>query len=517
MEKEGLAANGKNMLKYRLYRQQNGKCIYSGKAIDLRRLDENGYCDVDHIIPYSRSLDDGQNNKVLCLAEENRKKGSQTPYEYLEPLGRWEEFETVVNTTPSINRYKRNNLLNKDYKEKENDLEFRERNANDNSYIARYVKRYLEDAVDFSASSCAIKNRIQVRTGSLTDYLRHQWGLIKDRNESDRHHAQDAVVVACATQGMVQKLSKLSAIFENKDDFRRKKAEELGHEKAEVWYKYIKQQIREPWSGFRTEVLAGLEKVFVSRPPRKNATGSAHKDTIFSKSEKKGSLPIRYGMAEKENMFRLDVFRKENHFYIVPIYVVDLVNCKEFIDAPQPYEYVDGSFIKIDESFNFMFSLYKDDYVEITSKDECIKGYVNQYNAQSGQLYIGSVDNSPVFRIKTSTFLRDDNILLKIGDQEYIGKIGKFDNEKKQVVINGLKNNFMINALVKLNKKGDETKNIQTEKSYTKMSNEKKICLNVVDSIEKYQVDPLGRIAKVKKETRLPLTMIKKNRHKKGE
>lgn len=152
-----MLANGKNMLKYRLYRQQNGKCIYSGKAIDLRRLDENGYCDVDHIIPYSRSLDDGQNNKVLCLAEENRKKGSQTPYEYLEPLGRWEEFETVVNTTPSINRYKRNNLLNKDYQEKENDLEFRERNANDNSYIARYVKRYLEDAVDFSASSCAIK------------------------------------------------------------------------------------------------------------------------------------------------------------------------------------------------------------------------------------------------------------------------------------------------------------------------------------------------------------------------
>lgn len=99
-----------------------------------------------------------------------------------------------------------------------------------------------------------------------------------------------------------------------------------------------------------------------------------------------------------------------------------MVNCKEFIDAPQPYEYVNGSFIKIDESFNFMFSLYKDDYVEITSKDECIKGYVNQYNAQSGQLYIGSVDNSPIFRIKTSTFLRDDNILLKIGDQEYIGK-----------------------------------------------------------------------------------------------
>ena len=42
-------------------------------------------------------------------------------------------------------------------------------------------------------------------------------------------------------------------------------------------------------------------------------------------------MPIRYGMAEKENMFRLDVFRKENHFYIVPIYVVDLLTVKNLL------------------------------------------------------------------------------------------------------------------------------------------------------------------------------------------
>lgn len=454
LEKEGLAANGKNMLKYRLYRQQNGKCIYSGKAIDLRRLDENGYCDVDHIIPYSRSLDDGQNNKVLCLAEENRKKGSQTPYEYLEPLGRWEEFETVVNTTPSINRYKRNNLLNKDYKEKENDLEFRERNANDNSYIARYVKRYLEDAVDFSASSCAIRNRVQVRTGSLTDYLRHQWGLIKDRDASDRHHAQDAVVVACATQGMVQKLSKLSAIFENKDDFRRKKAEKLGHEEAEVWYKYIKQQIREPWSGFRTEVLASLEKVFVSRPPRKNATGEIHQETIrtvnpkrkkYNEKEILSGIKIRGGLANNGLMLRTDVFVKKNkkgkdEFYLVPVYLSDMG--KELPNKAMVPGKKENEWLELDETYQFKFSFYMDDLIKIKKKENEIFGYFRGTNRATASVSVATHDRSHTF--------------------EGIG-------------------------------------------------------VKTLDGIEKYQVDPLGRIAKVKKETRLPLTMIKKNRHKKGE
>ena len=140
-------------------------------------------------------------------------------------------------------------------------MAFRERNANDNSYIARYVKQYLEDGIDFSASQWPIKTRIQVRTGSLTDYLRHQWGLIKNRDAGDKHHAQDAIVIACATQGMVQKLSGLSAVFENKEAFRKRKAEELGHEKAEAWYKYIKRQIQEPWSGFRAEVMNKLDQV----------------------------------------------------------------------------------------------------------------------------------------------------------------------------------------------------------------------------------------------------------------
>ncbi len=64
-----------NLLKFRLWEEQGGYCVYSGKYIDPKRLADYDYTDIDHIIPYSRSFDDSLNNKVLCLTDENRQKG----------------------------------------------------------------------------------------------------------------------------------------------------------------------------------------------------------------------------------------------------------------------------------------------------------------------------------------------------------------------------------------------------------------------------------------------------------
>ena len=451
LEKMQISVTGKNILKYRLYQQQHGKCIYSGKQIDLNRLGEDGYCEVDHIIPYSRSLDDSMNNKVLCFREENQKKGSKTPYEYLSRLGRWEDFKTIITTTPSLGKKKRDNLLNDKYVESENDLEFRERNANDNSYIARYAKQYLEDAIDFSASACPIKQRLQVRTGSLTDYLRHQWGLSKDRNESDRHHAQDAIVIACATQGMVRRLSRLSAIFENKEEFRKKKAAELGHDKAEAWYAYIKKQIQEPWVGFRNDVLNQLDKIFVSRPPRKNATGEIHQETIrtlnpehknYNEKDVLSGIKIRGGLANNGNMLRTDVFVKKNKkgkdkFYLVPVYLSDMG--KDLPNKAIVAHKAEEQWPELDETYQFKFSLYMDDLVKVQKGNVVVLGYYKGTDRDGGSF-----------------------------------KLRKHDEPSN-------------------------TKDI-------------KIGAKTQDSIKKYQVDPLGRIAEVKKETRQPLTMIKKKR-----
>lgn len=397
LKQKNIKETSKNILKYRLYQEQDGKCIYSGKSIDLHRLDEEGYLDVDHIIPYSRSLDDSLNNKVLCLSSENRMKGNKTPFEYIQNKDDWKAFEARVNLLH--NNRKKENLLNKNFNDREQ--EFKERNSNDNNYIARYIKQYLEDGLDFSSSNRQdIKNRIQMRTGSLTSYLRHCWGLHKDRDKDDRHHAQDAIVIACATQGMVKYLSTVSGLWENKWQVAQAK------DNGEAWYKSLKYKFLEPWSGFREDVNNALygeddnkKRIFVSRPPRKSATGSAHKDTIDKRTDNISRLLVRGGEATKENMFRCDVYRTNTGYKFVPIYTVDLVN-KEFKHYFQPYEEIDGYKTEANEN-DFLFSLYKDDYIEIyIDNNEKYVGYFNQYNAQSGQIYLGSVDNASIYKIR---------------------------------------------------------------------------------------------------------------------
>ena len=75
---------GQDIVKMKLWQEQDGICVYSGEKIEISRLTEPGYVDVDHIIPYSISFDDRMTNKVLVLAKENRQKRNRTPLEYLQ-------------------------------------------------------------------------------------------------------------------------------------------------------------------------------------------------------------------------------------------------------------------------------------------------------------------------------------------------------------------------------------------------------------------------------------------------
>lgn len=441
--KINLTGNAKNILKYRLYLEQDGKCIYSGKALDLNRLDEEGYLDVDHIIPYSRSLDDSFNNKVLCLSSENRMKGNRTPFEYISKEEDWDNFVARVNLIR--NNRKKENLLNKNFADRE--LEFRERNANDNNYISRYIKQYLEDGLDFSSSNCSdIKNRVQMRTGSLTAYLRHCWGLTKNRDENDRHHAQDAIVIACATQGMVKYLSTISGLWENKWEIAKSK------NNGEAWFKSLKHKFSEPWSGFRNDVENSLNDVFVSRPPRKSATGEIHQETIrplnpkhknYSEKDIKSGIFVRGGLANNGNMLRTDVFAKKNkkgkdEFYLVPIYLSDL-------GKPLPNKAIvplkfEDDWLILDETYTFKFSLYMDDLIKVKKGDnEALLGYFCGTDRASGAISLENHDRS----------------------QKHRG-----------------------------------------------------VGVKKLDVFQKFSVDPLGNIVEIKHEVRLPLTGIKSNTQK---
>lgn len=78
----GLNPSGKNILKLKLWQEQDEICVYSGEKITREHLRDESALEIDHIYPYSRSFDDSQNNKVLVFKSANQNKRNQTPYEY---------------------------------------------------------------------------------------------------------------------------------------------------------------------------------------------------------------------------------------------------------------------------------------------------------------------------------------------------------------------------------------------------------------------------------------------------
>jgi CRISPR-associated endonuclease Csn1 len=302
---------GREFEKWQLYREQHGKCAYSLEPLDIHRLFEQGYVDIDHALPYSRSYDDSKNNRVLVLAKENRNKGNMTPYEYLDGKSnseRWRNFVAFVESNKSYRQAKRNRLLKKDFGEDEA-REFRERNLNDTRYICRFFKNYVERYLKLHEDSDA--KRCVVVSGQLTDFLRRRWGLIKLREESDRHHALDAAVVAACSHSMVKRLSDYSRRKEL-DQVRKGFVDpETGETIDPVIFQKLEEHFPDPWPHFRDELQArlkiddpellrteieklgtythdemnSLKPLFVSRAPQRRNSGAAHKETIYGQPE----------------------------------------------------------------------------------------------------------------------------------------------------------------------------------------------------------------------------------------
>lgn len=338
---------GQQIIKVKLYREQNGVCLYSGKSIDFETMlrDDNAY-QVDHIVPFSRSNNDGITNKALVLTEENQKKADRTPFEYFgADEKRWKEFaarvESIYKTrdvktsdkaTNAINyKYngyamkKKQNLLLQDYK---NDS-WNVRALNDTRYITRFIQNYLRQNVDFAEGE--EKQRVIAPNGTTTAYLRKRWGLAKDRAEDVLHHAKDAAVVAAidqkivmqanlyakrheikallaATKTMEEKTDKLTGEITDEDEF------DKAQRRKTAIIVLSSKHFPQPWDNFGKEVmkrtlntdiatlqneLRGLENyddefrlsikpIFVSRMPRRKATAQAHKETIRSPKVKYG-------------------------------------------------------------------------------------------------------------------------------------------------------------------------------------------------------------------------------------
>ena len=299
----------KDILKLRLYEQQHGKCLYSGKEINLGRLNEKGYVEIDHALPFSRTWDDSFNNKVLVLGSENQNKGNQTPYEYFngkDNSREWQEFKARVETSRFPRSKKQRILL-----QKFDEDGFKERNLNDTRYVNRFLCQFVADHMRLTGKG---KRRVFASNGQITNLLRGFWGLRKVRAENDRHHALDAVVVACSTVAMQQKITR----FVRYKEMNAFDGKTIDKETGEVLHQ--KTHFPQPWEFFAQEVMIRVfgkpdgkpefeeadtpeklrallaEKLssrpeavheyvtplFVSRAPNRKMSGQGHMETVKS-------------------------------------------------------------------------------------------------------------------------------------------------------------------------------------------------------------------------------------------
>ena len=290
---------GQDIVKWKLYEQQQGCCAYSQKPFDVDRLLHDGnYAEVDHILPYSRSFDDTYRNKVLVLEKENRDKGNRTPMEYLaDKPERKEKFIAWVKTVIKDSK-KREHLLRVKYGRDE-EAEWKQRHLQDTQYISRFLYNYLRNTLKLAPGYTDRKRRIIPVNGAVTGYIRKRLDIRKIRENGDLHHAVDAVVIAVTTQGMIQKVTRYSEIRENPKLIDKKTGEVLIAKEF-----HNKDNFPEPWPRFRQELEARvsedpeeairrlrlpayenageIKKPFVSRTPRRKVRGAAHEETVRS-------------------------------------------------------------------------------------------------------------------------------------------------------------------------------------------------------------------------------------------
>jgi len=173
----GLKPNRENITKYLLYKEiqsnsGNVICPYTAKSINIvDLLGTENRIQIEHIIPYSISLDDSFANKTICDANFNREKGELTPYQYYQKNGNpeiwggaksWKEIEHRTFKLLPYNKAKRF-VSQTDFLPES----FIQRQLNDTRFISKKAKEILSE----------ICTDVRVLPGSLTSELRHLWGL----------------------------------------------------------------------------------------------------------------------------------------------------------------------------------------------------------------------------------------------------------------------------------------------------------------------------------------------------
>jgi CRISPR-associated endonuclease Csn1 len=253
----------------------NRRCPYSGQQISISRL-LSSQVEIEHILPWSRTLDDSLNNKTVVIRQANRDKGNQTPYE---AFGRSQipgyEYEAILERAALMPKAKARRFAPDGYEQwLKGDKSFLARALNDTAYISRISREYL--------SRICPENKVRVIPGRLTALLRAKFGLNEllsgndsKTREDHRHHAIDAAVVAITDQALLKRFA---------DANQRAKERQLDK---------LLDRVPLPWPTYREHVLRALHDICVSHKPDHGYQRAMHEETAWGFANKQGKAVRR--------------------------------------------------------------------------------------------------------------------------------------------------------------------------------------------------------------------------------
>ena len=303
--------------RYKLWLEQKYRSPYTGQMIPLGRLFTEDY-QIEHIIPKARYFDDSLSNKVICESAVNQLKDKQLGFEFIKnyhgqivDLGfgksvkifEEESYQEFVKEHYTKNRSKRSKLLLEDIPEK-----MIERQLNDTRYISKFISSVLSNIVREDKDDDGINSKnVLPGNGKITTALKQDWGLndvwndlilprfermnalsnsavftawneqyqkflptvplelskgFQKKRIDHRHHAMDALVIACATRDHINLLNNQSAKSEtSRYDLQNKLRNK---EKNDKIGKDVFTEFKKPWDNFTQDVKMSMGNIIIS-------------------------------------------------------------------------------------------------------------------------------------------------------------------------------------------------------------------------------------------------------------
>lgn len=476
--------------RYRLWDEMGRVSPYEpGKIIGLSELFSGDY-EIEHIIPRSLRFDDSFSNKTICHRRFNsgeNAKNSFTAFDYMFSRRSRSDSESFVTCIEKayqekrISKTKYENLLMKSI-----DIppDFINRQLNETRYISRKAKEIL----------LQVSRNVYSTTGSITQRLRQLWGWddileqinlpkyrslglievktmnknghevtierIKEWSKRDdhRHHAIDALVVACSRQGYIQRINTLNA-QNTREEMRREIS--IYKDKLSLLDNYLLQN--KPFT--TAEITKHIEQVNISfKPGKKIATYSIRK---IKKGGKKiidqKNIIVPRGPLSEESVYG-KIFRKITRTVKLDIKFKQLdkiINEKERLlvknrllafnyDAPEAFRNLKKDPIWLDEDQKTQLTEvdivdYQSEYVikypvtAITQKDlehvvdkqvrEVLAHRLNQHNNNNKEAFKDIINNPvwfneekkiPIKSVRCYTGISEESIIpIKVYDNTW--------------------------------------------------------------------------------------------------